>query len=149
MKNLRVSSSFLHCRQDEDFADHIKRGLLFLKETGFDAADCSLKGLDLTENGWQGQVEQMLAAGEECGIRFEQCHLPFGGVKAVVTESFAEKMHHAIDAAVALGVKHAVLHPNTTTIPLLQHNRAALFEEVVGHLAPFVNTQRELGLTWL
>ena len=146
MKNLRVSSSFLHCRQDEDFAEHIKRGLLFLKETGFDAADCSLKSLDLTENGWQRQVEQMLAAGEECGIRFEQCHLPFGGVKTVVTEAFAEKMHHAIDAAVALGVKHAVMHPNTTTIPLLQHDRAALFDEVVGHLAPFVEHAKRVGL---
>ncbi len=146
MKNLRVSSSFLHYRQDEGFADHIKRGLLFLKETGFDAADCSMKGLDLTENGWQIQVEQMLAAGEKCGIRFEQCHLPFGGVKSVVTEAFAEKMHHAIDAAVMLGAKHAVMHPNTTTVPLISHDRKALFDEVVGHLAPFVEHAKRVGL---
>ena len=146
MKHLRVSSSFLHCHQGEDFAEYIKKGLLFLKETDFHAADFSTKQLDLTANGWRAQVEQLLAAGEETGVRFELCHLPFGGLKSVMQESFQIKMHNAIDAAVALGVKHAVLHPNTTTLPVLNQSRAALFESVVGHLAPFVEHAKRVGL---
>lgn len=147
MKQLRVSSGFnLHCHEGEDFVDYIKKGLRFMKEIGFDASDFSMKQLDLTTDGWRAQVEQLLAAGEACGIRFELCHLPFGSVKAVMQDSFGEKMHNAIDAAVALGVKHAVMHPNTTTLPVLQQNRAALFESVMAHLTPFVEHAKRVGL---
>ena len=144
---LRVSSGLnLHAREGEDFGGYIRKGLRFMKEHGFDAADFSTKQLDLSTDAWRLQVEDMLAAAEETGLAFELCHLPFGGVKGVVTEAFAIKMHNAIDAAVALGVKHAVLHPNTTTLPMLEYNRTAHFEEVVGHLAPFVEHAKRVGL---
>ncbi len=147
MKQLRVSSALnLHAHEGECFADYIKKGLRFLKETGFDAADFSMKQLNLTADGWQGQIKQMLAAGEEIGVRFELCHLPFGSVQGVAKEAFGEKMHNAIDAAVALGVKHAVMHPNTTTLPLREYDRKTHFESVIAHLAPFVEHANRVGL---
>ena len=144
---LRVSSGLnLHAHEGEDFGGYIRKGLRFLKDAGFDAADFSTKQLDLATDAWRTQAEDMLLAAEEVGLAFELCHLPFGGVKGVVTEAFATKMHNAIDAAVMLGVKHAVLHPNTTTLPMLAYNRAAHFEEVVGHLTPFVEHAKRVGL---
>jgi len=147
MKQLRVSSGLnLHAHEGEDFNAYIIKGLRFLKETGFDAADFSLKQLRLTTSEWQSQIEHMLAAGEEIGLRFELCHLPFSSVQGVLKETFPIKMHNAIDAAVALGVRHAVMHPNTTTLPFGSYDRAAQFENVVSHLSPFVEHANRVGL---
>ena len=147
MKEFRISSGFnLHAHEGEDFVSFIKKGLNFMKDTGFDAADFSLKGLDLTTDGWKWQIEQMLAATEEIGICFELCHLPFSSVRGVLKETFPIKMHNAIEAAKMLGVSHAVLHPNTTTLPYKQYDRAEQFESVMAHLAPFVEHAARVGL---
>ena len=144
MKELRTSSGFnLHCREGEDFAEYIKKGLQFLKETGFDAADFPTTLLDLTSNAWHEQVEGILADSEQIGLHFEVCHLPFSGKK---DEVFNQKMHNAIDAAKLLGVDYAVLHPNTTTLPLKQFDRTAQFDNVMAHLAPFVEHATRIGL---
>lgn len=147
MRKLRTSSAFnLHCHEGEDFAAYIRKGLQFFKETGFDAADFPTTMLDLSSDAWRVQVEGILAHSEQIGMHFELCHLPFGGPKSVMQDAFQIKMHNAIDAAKMLGVRYAVLHPNTTTLPLKQYNRAAQFDAVMAHLAPFVEHASRVGL---
>ena len=151
MKQLRVSSEFnLHCHSKEDFNEYIRAGLWLFKEAGFDAADLGTSTLDLTSDAWRSQVDQILNATEEIGMRFEICHLPFiggGGAKSEeYMRAFNERMHRAIDAAVVLGVDYAVMHPNATTLPMKRYDRKEQFDLVIEHLAPFAEHASQVGL---
>ena len=59
---------------------------------------------------------------------------------------FVKKMHRAIDAAAFLGVDFAVLHPNTTTLPQESFDRAAQYDSVMSHLAPFIEHGNRVGV---
>ena len=152
MKLLRKSASLkLHSCSQENLVDYVRAGLVFHKEHGFDAADLSMGSLDLASDGWRRQVEGILEASSEVGLGIELCHLPcLNGNpqknEAVLT-AFAEKMHRAIDAASALGVSHAVLHPTTPLLPMKKYDRAAQRDFVLGHLSPFVEHAERVGLS--
>ena len=150
MKQLRICSSLnLHQNPGEEISAYIKAGLAFHKKMGFDAADLSLEKMGLAAKDWQVIAEQALEDAREVGIRIEQCHLPFSTAickKPELLPAFCEKMHHAIDAAVFLGVEYAVLHPNTTTLPLEDFDRTAQYDTVMNHLAPFIEHGNRVGL---
>lgn len=152
MKPLRKSASLnLHSYSRENIVDYIRAGLAFHKQNGFDAADFGIGNLDLANDGWRRQVEGILEASHEVGLRIEVCHLPFlnGNPQKneVVLTAFAEKMHRAIDAAAALGVDHAVLHPTAPSLPMKAYDRAAQRDFVLRHLAPFAEHADKVGLS--
>lgn len=150
MKKLRKSSSLnLHAYPRTDISEYVKNGLEFLKSTGFDAADFSMGILDLSKDGWQPVIERAKTDADEIGIKFELCHLPFGAKVSVTSANlpaFNEKMHRAIDAAAMLGVDYAVLHPNTSTLHMAKYDAKTEREEVIAHLAPFVEHANKVGL---
>lgn len=150
MKKLRTCSSLnLHYHPKDDLSDYIKTGLAFHKEMGLDAADLPIPLLDLSSDGWQPYAERALLDSEEIGVRFELCHLPFS-VKICQDPSalplFNERMHRAIDAAAFLGVDYAVLHPNTTSVPMDKYDRTEQYDSVMSHLAPFAEHALRVGL---
>ncbi len=152
MKKFRISSPLnLHSASRENISEYIREGLLFHKEAGFDAADFATALLDLTsDSAWKLQAEKAVADAKEIGITYNVSHLPFiggGGAKSEeYMREFNVKMHNAIDAAVLLGVDYAVMHPNATTLPMKKYDRAAQYDSVMAHLAPFVEHANKVGL---
>ena len=149
MKHLRVSSAFnLHGDLNGDFSAFTEAGLRFYKEKGFDAIDFDLTLLGLDYEIWQEQADQALAACEKYGLRFEIGHLPFtgGGTQGAEMDAFCEKMHRAIDAAARLGLGYAVMHPNTSTLPMEKYDRAEQHDRVMRHLSPFAEHAQRVGL---
>ncbi|MBQ9098292.1 MAG: sugar phosphate isomerase/epimerase [Clostridia bacterium] len=151
MKQLRISSCFnLHPRMSEDVNEHVKDGFRFYKENGLDAVDFGTTLLDLsTDESWRPQVEQILKDSEEFGIRCEMGHLPFlGGISKneEVMENFKNKMHHAIDAAAALGIGYAVMHPNASNMPMRKYDHKEQYDATMDLIAPFVEHANRVGL---
>lgn len=152
MEKLRVCSGLnLHSYPKDDLSAYLRAGLAFHKENGFDAADISIATFDLSADGWKPQVEQAKAIANEIGICFELCHLPFFFIdplrNAAAFDAFCAKMHHGIDAAAALGVDFAVLHPSTISLPMKQYDRAAQREFVMRHLSPFAEHAAQAGVS--
>ncbi len=152
MKQLRISSSLnLHYHPKDSLSDYIRKGLLFHKEMGFDAAD-----LDLNMPQWYRAkeeltpyIEQTIEDSKEIGIAIELCHLPFSAGNSTNSERqelFCSQMHQAIDAAALLGVGYAVLHPNTLTSPMRSFSRQEQYDRVMTQLAPFVEHANQIGL---
>ncbi|MBE6549804.1 MAG: sugar phosphate isomerase/epimerase [Ruminococcaceae bacterium] len=151
MKKLRISSDFNLCyRTTEGISEYIKEGLLFFKENGFDAANFGMGMLDLLSDGWQELVEKAVIDSNEIGVKFEICHLPFlggGGMKdAEYMSIFDKKMYNSIDAAVLLGAKYAVVHPNAPTVPMIDYDAKAQYDSVMKHLAPYAEYASKVGL---
>lgn len=151
MKKLRISSDFNLCyRTTEGISEYIKEGLLFFKENGFDAANFGMGMLDLLSDGWQELVENAVIDSNEIGVKFEICHLPFlggGGMKdAEYMSIFDKKMYNSIDAAVLLGAKYAVVHPNAPTVPMIDYDAKAQYDSVMKHLAPYAEYASKVGL---
>ena len=150
MKKLRLSSSLnLHACSTENIGEYIRRGLIFHKKAGFDAVDFPSVLFKQMGDDWKKYVEIALSDAREIGIQFELCHLPFT-VKVDApkeeADAFNQGVHRAIDAARALGVDYAVLHPNTATIPLDTFNRKAQYDRVMAHLSPFAEHAAKVGL---
>lgn len=151
MKQMRVSSGLnLHHHSKDHMSDYIKAGILFHKESGFDAIDFGIGLLDLSNDAWLPRAEQAVSDAKEAGIRFELCHLPFiggGGMKSEeAMRQFDERMHRAIDAAVVIGADYAVLHPTTATMPMKAFDRTEQYDQVMKHLSPYAEHAAKVGL---
>ena len=151
MKKLRISAAFnLDSYPKDDFLAYVRHGLRFYREAGLDAADLTFRVFDLSSEVCLAQAEEILRASEECGIRFEIGHLPFTGQGNLLSPdaaaAFCEKMHRAIDAMARVGVKYAVVHPNTGNVPMRQYDPAAAYCTVMEHLSPFVEHANRVGL---
>ncbi len=152
MKQLRICSSLsLHPHPKDSISDYIRSGLLFHKETGFDAADLDMdmRLLRYHEGDLTPYMEQALADAEQIGIKFELCHLPFSGGNTTKEDQqalFSARVHRAIDAASQIGVRYAVLHPNTTTIPMRSFCQKEQYDLVMSHLASFVEHAEKVGV---
>ena len=151
MDNLLISSGLnLHACPMDYPMEYIRQGIAMHKSLGFDAADFPMGRL-LTAMGdhWQPQMEEARALADREGVPFRLCHLPFGvklGDPEEKLESFNASVHKAIDAAVLLGVDFAVLHPNTTTVPLSEFDPIAHYDGVMAHLTPFAEHAQKVGL---
>ena len=151
MKNMRISASFNLCPRAEgqDVVSYVRDGIRFYRECGFDTADFGTMLLDITSDGWKGQVEQILADAAEQNFRFEMGHLPFmGGISKSeeVMTAFKSKMHNAIDAAAALGLDYAVMHPNAAVFPLVKYDHDEQRNTTLELLSPFVEHANRVGL---
>ena len=152
MSSLQISSSLnLLSPQGYERSEYIREALKFHKRMGFEAVDFGTEALDLSADGWQSRAEAALEAAKEADIRLAVCHLPFiggGGAKdEAYMQRFNERMHNAIDAAVILGVDHAVMHPNMPTVPMKSFDRAEQYDKVMTHLAPFADHAAKVGLS--
>lgn len=151
MKKLRTSSAFnLHVSPSKDPNEYARAGFRFYKEIGLDAVDFGTTLLDLTsDDAWRPQVEQILKDSEEIGIRPEMGHLPFlGGISKNedTMEDFRNRMHRAIDAAAALGIDYAVMHPNAANLPMRNYHHKAQYDATMNLLAPFAEHAHRVGL---
>ena len=148
---MKISSTLnLHFRSTDEPSEFIREGLRFMRAAGFDAADFSMKMIQNAGDGWKRHIEAALEAENEFGIKFEVCHLPFIDAKvakypALISE-FDIIMHRSIDAAALLGVDYAVLHPNTTNLPLDSFKREEQYDYVMRHLEPFVEHATRVGV---
>lgn len=151
MRKLRISSAInLHTAPKDDIVEYVKAGLSFHKRIGFDAADFPVKLITLMGDDWETGIDEIKKFSGEIGIRFEVCHLPYGvkiGGTPEEVAPFNENMHLSIEAAKRLGVDHAVLHPNTVTVPLEEFDRAKEYDSVMAHLSPFAEHASKIGLS--
>lgn len=151
MKKL-LKSSFLslHSYPKDDISAYIRAGLEFFKDVGFDVANISTSKLLPPDGNWQPIVEQALQDAKELNVPFIDCHLPFYSDKVNTDPEFAElcskKVHTGIEIAKALGVKHAVLHPNTSAVTAREFDRNAAYDMVMAHMAPFAEHAAKIGV---
>ena len=152
MKELKISTGLgIHALPKENISDFIRAALQAHKDAGFEAADFGMGLLDLSADGWQPIAEQAVIDSKEIGIPFSVCHLPFmptGVLKdSEQFQRFNEKLMRALEAAVVVGSEYAVLHPNTTTLPIKQYSRKEQFDQVMEHLSPVVERANQLGVS--
>ena len=100
MKKLRISSTtnLSFRKENESFADYIKKEIAFQRKMGFDATDLNLSSPDVglgDWEAWEATVESIVRAAQKTNTKFELCHLPFVGEarrSAVnITMSFARE----------------------------------------------------------
>lgn len=152
MKKLPISSTLnLLSHVGIDNTEYVCEALKFHKQMGFEAVDFGTGLLNLSEAGWQERAEAAVESAKAADITLGVCHLPFvmgGGDKGdEYMQTFNAQMHNAIDAAVILGVKHAVMHPNMPTVPMIKFDRAEQYDKVMTHLAPFAEHAAKVGLS--
>lgn len=152
MKELRLSSTLNLCprKAEQNAVDYVHDSIRFYRECGLDTADFGTTLLDLTsEQGWRPQVEQIMTDAAEQNFSFYMGHLPFmGGISKDenVMIAFKNKMHNAIDAAAALGLKYAVMHPNAANLPLIKYDHEEQRAATLELLSPFVEHANRVGL---
>lgn len=152
MKSMRISATFNLCprKEGQDAVSYVRDGIQFYRECGFDTADFSTMLLDLsTAESWKPQVEQIMTDAAGQGFDFYMGHLPFmGGVSKDenVMTAFKNKVHNAIDAAAALGLQYAVMHPNAANFPLVKYDHDEQRNTTLELLSPFVEHANRVGL---
>ena len=151
MKKLKVSSSLqLHSFPKDNFAEYVTKGLEFHKRMGFEAANLDLINPIFDADGWQPIIEKIHEASLENEIDIKIAHLPFAGGSVQKNEEFLAKLHdkicRAADAAVMLGVDHAVMHAVVPTLPMKTFNRAEQYDLVMKNLSPIVEYANKIGL---
>ena len=151
MKNLPISCATNLCPRAEgqDAVSYVHDTIRFYRECGFDTADFGTTMLDLTSEGWKPQVEAIMKDATEQNFQFYMGHLPFmGGISKneEVMETFKLKVHNAIDAAAALGLQYAVMHPNAAVFPLLKYDGDEQRAVTLELLSPFVEHANRVGL---
>ena len=151
MPGLRISSSInLHSGSRENPVEYFAQGLAFLRDMGFDAADMPSFFFNALGDEPEKGISRIHQAAQENGIRVELCHLPFGlkpDATQEETELFNASVHRAIDAAVLLGVDHAVIHPHVPIYPIDEFNEKENHETVMRHLTPFAEHAAKAGLS--
>ena len=152
MKKLQISAAMNLCprKAEQSAVEYVRDSIRFYRENGFDTADFGTTLLDLSSpEAWKPQVEEIMKDATEQGFDFYMGHLPFmGGVsknEAVMTD-FKNKMHNAIDAAAALGLKYAVMHPNAANFPLVKYDHDEQRNTTLELLSPFVEHANRVGL---
>ena len=149
MRKLRLSTTTnLLPREVGKFCENIRANAEMAKRVGFDALDFSFCVPEYTEEGFEKYVECAIGASEDFGIKYEVCHLPFNGKVALdpsIMPELEARIANGIKGARMLGVRYAVVHPNTTTVARGEFDEASSFESVVDHLSRIVNMGEKYG----
>ena len=152
MKNLPISCATNLCPRAEgqDAVSYVHDTIRFHREHGFATADFGITMLDLSSaEGWKPQVEQIMTDATEQGFSFYMGHLPFmGGISKSeeVMTTFKEKVHNGIDAAAALGIQYAIMHPNAANFPLIKYDHDEQRAVTLELLSPFVEHANRVGV---
>ena len=139
----------LHYYPEDDKLEYIKRGIDFMRESGFDAADLPMHLLppeDVDVIDFMGRVKEH---SQSIGMPIRVTHLPFSlriSKEPDYMPVFNKLMYRAIDGAATLGVDCAVLHPNAITEPLESYNEQRTRDAVLRHIAPFAEYADKLGV---
>lgn len=151
MKKLQKSASLnLHGIPGDDIGQHIRNGILFHKKVGFDAADFPMRYLPFMGDRWQQYMEATVEYAKACGLPIPVCHLPYKTLRDPSPEelaAFQKSVFTGMEAAMILGVDHAVLHPNTVVLPVAEYDEAKQFAKTLEHLSPFADYAAKLGLS--
>ena len=152
MKQLPISCATNLCPRVEgqDAVGYVHDTIRFYRAHGLATADFGTTMLDLSsEEAWKPQVEQIMTDATEQNFQFYMGHLPFmGGISKSeeVMIAFKNKMHNAIDAAAALGLQYAVMHPNAANFPLVKYDHDEQRNTTLELLSPFVEHANRVGL---
>lgn len=152
MKQLPISCATNLCPRAEgqDAVSYVHDTIRFYRAHGLATADFGTTMLDLSsEEAWKPQVEQIMTDAAEQNFQFYMGHLPFmGGISKSeeVMTAFKNKMHNAIDAAAALGLQYAVMHPNAANFPLVKYDHDEQRNTTLELLSPFVEHANRVGL---
>lgn len=158
MHSLRVCTQInLHSGSKENLSDYFRCGIEFCKNVGFDALDFPMKEISsllgkTTDIEWKRCIERVKKDAEDFKIDFEVCHLPFTIWDRIshddnLVAEFEHILLASVDAAKALGVKYAVMHPNTVPVLKGDYCEKKEFETVIKHLAPVANHAKKIGVS--
>ena len=143
-----ISSILAFHRSSEGALEYVRHGISALASLGFGGIDFNTEILSgVTEN-----IEQILSeiseSARQNGLVFCQCHLPFIPQKNGVPDgnAFNQTVFQALDNAKALGIKYAVMHPNTASVPLETYNKKEQYDRVMTFFAPFVEYANKIGV---
>jgi len=149
MRKLRLSTTTnLVPRVEDKIYEHTMANAEMAKRVGFDALDFSFCPNVFDEDRFEEYAEWGLEASERFGLKYEVCHLPFSGKVALdpsLLPALETKIFKAIKGARVLGVKYAVVHPNTTTLLRREYDEEKIYESVIAHLAPIVECGEREG----
>ena len=118
-------------------------------------AKCGFRGIDFTtmmlrsiRENREEAYQKVAELAKENNLVFAQCHLPFIPQKDGVPDrdAFYQEVWQALDSAKALGIRYAVMHPNSASIPLEGYNRVAEYDNVMTYFAPFVEYANKIGV---
>ena len=149
MKELELSVGFgLHVHPIEDIDEYIRKGLELHRELGFASVNLSYAQIDAMGEDYPIHMERAMQASKEMGVRFGVAHLPYVTQTVGVPQgdTFERRMLRTMDAFAMAGVDYAVAHPNSVTQPLEGYDGMAEYDNVMGHLAPFVEHANKVGL---
>lgn len=150
MEKWALSSGFGFCNVPMDDVDeYLRKNLAFHRELGFASVNFGYRVIDAMGEKMPTHIERALEASAETGVRFGVAHLPFVSQKDGLPEgdAFTKRVYRCIDAFKMAGVDYAVVHPNSTTLPLSEYDPVKEYDNVMGHLAPFVEYGNKVGLS--
>jgi sugar phosphate isomerase/epimerase len=133
----------------DDVDEYLRKNLAFHRELGFASVNFGYRVIDAMGENMPTHIERALQSSAETGVRYGVAHLPFVSqtVGLPDDDSFVKRMRRCIDAYKMAGVEYAVVHPNSTTLPLTEYDPVKEYDNVMGHLAPFVEYGNRVGLS--
>ena len=131
----------------DDAIENFAAAFEALAEIGFQGVDFTTMHLDHTVKDREEGLRKVEELAKKNGLQFAQCHLPFVA-QSVGTpdESFKQVVFDGLDAAKALGIQYAVMHPNSASVPLESFDRTAQYDRVMTYFAPFVEYANKIGV---
>ena len=149
MKKFMLTSCMAFC--DKSFDDVVKTidyRFETLKNIGFEGIDFNTNILSGVNKDREAILSCVAKSARSYGLEFAQCHLPFVSQVdgAPDGDAFKNKVFAALDAASALGIKYAVMHPNSTSIAIENYNRTEQYDNVMAFFEPFVEYADKVGV---
>lgn len=98
---------------------------------------------------WKAYIEAAAEDTKTYDLPMPVCHLPYKTLRDPSPEelaAFQKSVFTGMEAAMILGVDHAVLHPNTVVLPVEAYDEAQQFAKTLAHLSPFADYAAKLGL---
>lgn len=131
----------------------IKEGVLLLAKSGYPRLDLSMYVHTdaIREDSWKEIAKEYKKVAEECGIKYNQAHAPFGGGalpdgRSVYVVEKAHLMPKSIEFAAMAGVETLVIHPlNFMEIGFLG-NEEYHFEKNMEFFSNLLPIARSLGV---
>lgn len=149
MKEMKISGGMIyHIHPAEDIDEYIRLGLELHKELGFDGVDFGFRLVDHMGDQMEKHLELAVRRAEALGLRFAVAHLPFVAQKTGTAggEEYARRVYRAIDAVKIIGTDYAVMHPNSTTVPLRGYDKQAEYDNVMKFMTPFAEYAHKVGV---
>lgn len=150
MKQLELSSAInFHLCPTDDIDEFIRIGLDLHRELGFASVNLSYAQIDAMGENYEKHIDTAAKMAKERGLRYGMAHLPYVAQRNGLPQGdeFYKRVCRCIDAFKLAGVDYAVVHPNSTTVPLAELDPVKEYDNVMGHLAPFVEYGNKVGLS--